>query len=172
MFHAFGVVGLAWASDIGIGVNLLALAWLLHRKKLVPLGRVALGRVGKGCAGLAVVAGGISFEVAKVVPLAAPGMAAAWRIVLQLALGVGHVGGGGGSGTVAAALGVAGGFAAAQGSGVSGGGAGGEQGDFGCGQGALAQVQDLGLRVGLRPDVRKELAALYSFSGAHDDYRR
>ena len=26
LFHTFGVVGLAWASDIGIGVNLLALA--------------------------------------------------------------------------------------------------------------------------------------------------
>src|SRR5205085_1885334 len=32
LFRAFGVIGLAWASDIGIGVNLLALALLLHYK--------------------------------------------------------------------------------------------------------------------------------------------
>ena len=47
LFHAFGVVGLAWASDIGIGVNLLALALLLHRKKLVPLGELRWGELGK-----------------------------------------------------------------------------------------------------------------------------
>src|SRR5205814_8732629 len=37
LFHAFGAVGLAWSSDIGIGVNLLALALLLHHRKLVHL---------------------------------------------------------------------------------------------------------------------------------------
>ena len=51
LFHTFGVVGLAWASDIGIGVNLLALAWLLHYRKLVSLGEIALGRVREGGAG-------------------------------------------------------------------------------------------------------------------------
>src|SRR5436305_3028277 len=30
LFRTLGVVGLAWASDIGIGINLLALAGLLH----------------------------------------------------------------------------------------------------------------------------------------------
>src|SRR6202045_4966154 len=30
LFRTFGVVGLAWASDIGIGINLIALAALLH----------------------------------------------------------------------------------------------------------------------------------------------
>src|SRR5437660_10442385 len=34
LFRTFGVVGLAWASDIGIGINLFALACLLHYKKL------------------------------------------------------------------------------------------------------------------------------------------
>src|SRR3989441_3464337 len=34
LFHSFGVVGLAFASDIGIGLNLLALAWLRHFRKL------------------------------------------------------------------------------------------------------------------------------------------
>src|SRR5438477_6910675 len=37
LFGKFGVVGLAIASDIGIGINLLALAWLLDYRKLVSL---------------------------------------------------------------------------------------------------------------------------------------
>jgi putative peptidoglycan lipid II flippase len=68
LFRTFGVIGLAWASDIGIGVNLLALALLLHSKKLVPLGGLRWGELGKAAL-TAVVAGGISLEVAKVVPL-------------------------------------------------------------------------------------------------------
>src|SRR5579862_7258480 len=68
LFHSFGVVGLAWASDVGIGANLLALALLLHYKKLVPLGGLRWGELGKA-AFVAVVAGGISFEVAKIVPV-------------------------------------------------------------------------------------------------------
>jgi putative peptidoglycan lipid II flippase len=85
LFHAYGVVGLAWASDIGIGVNLAALAWLLHRKKLVPLGGVRWGELGK--AGLtAIVAGGISFAVAKAVPLSTTGRGSRSADILQLAL--------------------------------------------------------------------------------------
>src|ERR1700686_3269483 len=69
LFHAFGVVGLAWASDVGIGTNLLALAFLLHYRKLVSLNAMRWLELGK--AGLvAGVAGAISFEVAKIVPLA------------------------------------------------------------------------------------------------------
>ncbi len=37
-FHHFGVTGLAMASDIGILMHTVVLAWLLDRKKLVPLG--------------------------------------------------------------------------------------------------------------------------------------
>jgi putative peptidoglycan lipid II flippase len=37
LFHRVGVVGLAIASDIGILMHTVALAWLLDRKKLVPL---------------------------------------------------------------------------------------------------------------------------------------
>jgi putative peptidoglycan lipid II flippase len=85
LFHAYGVVGLAWASDIGIGVNLAALAWLLHRKKLVPLGGVRWRELGK--AGLtALVAGGISFAVAKAVPLSTAGRGSRSADILQLAL--------------------------------------------------------------------------------------
>src|SRR5436309_1288714 len=51
LFHIFGVVGLAWASDIGIGINLLALAGLLHYRGLVPLGEMHWQELGK--AGLA-----------------------------------------------------------------------------------------------------------------------
>jgi putative peptidoglycan lipid II flippase len=69
LFRTFGVVGLAWASDIGIGANLLALAVLLHRKRFVSLGELRWGELGKAAA-TAIVAGGISFEVAKIVPLA------------------------------------------------------------------------------------------------------
>jgi putative peptidoglycan lipid II flippase len=85
LFHHFGVVGLAFASDIGIGVNLLALAWLLHYRKLVSLGELRWAELGK--AGLtAVVAGGMSLEVAKIVPLPASGHGSRVADLLQLAL--------------------------------------------------------------------------------------
>ncbi len=72
LFHAFGVIGLAWASDVGIGINLVALAWLLHFKGLVRLGELRWRELGKAAV-TAVVAGAISFEVAKIVPLATSG---------------------------------------------------------------------------------------------------
>jgi putative peptidoglycan lipid II flippase len=84
LFRAFGVVGLAWASDIGIGVNLLALAALLHRKKLVPLGALRWGELGKAAI-TAVIAGGISFEVVKIVPIT-PGHGSRVADLTQLAL--------------------------------------------------------------------------------------
>jgi putative peptidoglycan lipid II flippase len=68
-FHTFGVVGLAWASDIGIGMNLIALAGLLHYRGLVRLGDLRWNELGKATL-TAAVAGGISFEVAKAIPLA------------------------------------------------------------------------------------------------------
>jgi len=85
MFRAFGVIGLAWASDIGIGLNLVALAWLLHNKNLVSLGGLRWGELGKAAL-TAVVAGAISFEVAKVVPLAASGHGSRVADLSQLAL--------------------------------------------------------------------------------------
>jgi putative peptidoglycan lipid II flippase len=68
LFHSFGVVGLAWASDIGIGVNLIVLALLLHRKRLVPLGGLRWGELGKAAI-IATLAGAISMRVAHVVPV-------------------------------------------------------------------------------------------------------
>jgi len=85
LFHAFGVVGLAFASDIGIAVNLLALAWLLHQKKLVRLGDLPWGELGKAAL-TAVVAGGICFEVAKAVPVTGAGHGSRVADLLQLAL--------------------------------------------------------------------------------------
>jgi putative peptidoglycan lipid II flippase len=74
LFTRFGVIGLAWASDIGIGANLIALALLLHRKKFVTLGGMRWVELGKSAL-TALVAGGISFEVAKVVPVASSSFA-------------------------------------------------------------------------------------------------
>ncbi len=85
LFHAFGVVGLAWASDIGIAANLLALAFLLHYRKLVSLGEMRWGELGKAAL-TAAVAGGISFEVAKAAPLTASGHGSRAVDLVQLAL--------------------------------------------------------------------------------------
>jgi putative peptidoglycan lipid II flippase len=85
LFHHFGVVGLAFASDIGIGANLLALAWLLHYRKLVSLGEMRSGELGKSAL-TAAIAGGISFEVAKIVPLSTSGSGSRLGDLLQLAL--------------------------------------------------------------------------------------
>jgi putative peptidoglycan lipid II flippase len=85
LFHRFGVLGLAWASDTGIGANLLALALLLHWKKLVRLGGLRWGEVAKAAL-VAVVAGGVSFEVAKVVPMATSGLGNRLADLMRLAL--------------------------------------------------------------------------------------
>lgn len=85
LFHTFGVVGLAFASDIGIGANLLALAWLLHYRKLVSLGELPWAELGKSAL-TAVVAGGISFEVAKIVPLSTSGAGSRMADLLRLGL--------------------------------------------------------------------------------------
>ena len=85
LFHTFGVVGLAWASDIGISVNLVALAWLLHYKKLVPVGGLRWGELGKAAL-TAGAAGAIAFEVARVVPISPTGHGSRLADLLQLAL--------------------------------------------------------------------------------------
>jgi putative peptidoglycan lipid II flippase len=85
LFHAFGVVGLAWASDIGIGINLLALAGLLHQRGLVRLDEMRWKELGKALLA-AVIAGVISFEVAKAAPLGSTGRGNRVGDILQLAL--------------------------------------------------------------------------------------
>jgi putative peptidoglycan lipid II flippase len=85
LFHTFGVVGLAWASDIGIGINLLALAGLLHFRRLVPLWEMKWKELGKSAVAAAI-AGAISFEVGKAIPLANTGHGNRLADVAQLAL--------------------------------------------------------------------------------------
>ena len=60
LFRVFGVLGLAWASDIGIALNLLTLAVLLHYKRLVSLSELRWRELGTAAVAAAV-AGGISF---------------------------------------------------------------------------------------------------------------
>jgi putative peptidoglycan lipid II flippase len=85
LFHTFGVIGLAWASDIGIGMNLIALAGLSSYRGLVPLRGLRWKELGKSAA-TAIVAGVVSFEVGKAVSLAKTGRGS-WRAdLLHLAL--------------------------------------------------------------------------------------
>jgi putative peptidoglycan lipid II flippase len=85
LFHRFGVVGLAFASDIGIAANLLALACLLHYRKLVRLGDLRWGELAKAAL-TAIIAGGVSFEVAKVVPFSITGLGSRVADLLRLGL--------------------------------------------------------------------------------------
>jgi len=85
LFHTFGVLGLAWASDIGIAANLLVLAWLLHRKRFVSLWGMRWKELGKASI-VAVMAAALSFGVARVVPSPASGRASRATDALQLAL--------------------------------------------------------------------------------------
>jgi putative peptidoglycan lipid II flippase len=85
LFHTFGVIGLAWASDIGIGINLLALAALLDYRGLVPIGGLRWKELGKATI-TSIVAGAISFEVGRAVPLATAGHGSLIADLMQLAL--------------------------------------------------------------------------------------
>jgi putative peptidoglycan lipid II flippase len=85
LFHRYGVVGLAFASDIGIGANLLALALLLHYRKLVSLRTLRWDELGKSAL-TAVVAGGLSLEVARSVTPFISGYGSRVADVLQLGL--------------------------------------------------------------------------------------
>jgi putative peptidoglycan lipid II flippase len=85
LFHRLGVVGLALASDIGIGLNLFALAWLLHYRRLVSLRELRWDELGKSVL-TAIVAGAISLQVAKVIPLPLTGHGSRTADLLQLGL--------------------------------------------------------------------------------------
>jgi putative peptidoglycan lipid II flippase len=70
LFHHYGVVGLAFASDIGIGANLIALACLLHYRRMVSLRTLRWDELGKSAV-TAAAAGGICFGVSRSLPLSA-----------------------------------------------------------------------------------------------------
>jgi putative peptidoglycan lipid II flippase len=85
LFHKDGVVGLAYASDIGIGANLLALALLLHYRKMVSLKTLRWDELGKAAI-TALAAGGISLEVARSVTPLVSAHGSRISDVLQLAV--------------------------------------------------------------------------------------
>jgi len=68
LFHQFSVVGLAFASDLGIGANTIAIALLLHIRGLVPLGGMNWKELGKAAL-TGAISGALSHEVAKVIAL-------------------------------------------------------------------------------------------------------
>ena len=91
LFHRYGVVGLAFASDIGIGANLLALALLLHYRKLVSLRTLRWDELGKSAV-IAVVAGGVSLEVARSVDAVRFRLRQPHRRRAAVGIDFGHVG--------------------------------------------------------------------------------
>ncbi|HXZ40450.1 MAG TPA: murein biosynthesis integral membrane protein MurJ [Terriglobales bacterium] len=64
LYRALSTVGLAIASDLGITANTLAIAVLLHRRKLVPAGELQWAELGKAAI-TAVLAGLLSYRVAS-----------------------------------------------------------------------------------------------------------
>jgi putative peptidoglycan lipid II flippase len=66
LYHAFSSVGLALASDLGIAANCLAMAILLHQRKLVPWNELQWGELGKAAI-TAAAAGLLSYRVASIV---------------------------------------------------------------------------------------------------------
>lgn len=66
LFHTFSAVGLVIASDAGIAANCLAIAFLLHRRKLVPAASLDWKEIGKALA-ISLVAGLLSLEISKLV---------------------------------------------------------------------------------------------------------
>jgi len=68
LFRMFSSVGLALASDIGIVANTLAIAILLHRRRLVPAEDLQWGEIGK-TAITAIFAGVLSYAVSRSVAI-------------------------------------------------------------------------------------------------------
>jgi putative peptidoglycan lipid II flippase len=63
LYHAFSSAGLALASDLGIAANCLAMAILLHQRRLVPWDELQWGELGKAAI-TAAAAGLLSYRVA------------------------------------------------------------------------------------------------------------
>jgi len=64
LYHTFSITGLVIASDLGITANCVAIAFLLHRARLVSVGGLQWGELGKAALA-AVVAGILSYQVAS-----------------------------------------------------------------------------------------------------------
>jgi putative peptidoglycan lipid II flippase len=68
LFHTVGYVGLTMASDIGITLNVLVFAYLLHRNHMVPARMMRWGELVKSL-GTAAVAWFVSYRVAETIPV-------------------------------------------------------------------------------------------------------
>ena len=68
LYRNFSAVGLVAASDLGIAANCLVIAFLLHRRKLVPAVRLEWKEIGKAFV-ISVLAGALSWEVARLMQL-------------------------------------------------------------------------------------------------------
>jgi len=68
LYRTLAAVGLVIASDIGIAANCLAVAFLLHRRNLVPASGLEWTEIGKALL-ISIFAGLISLEVARLVNL-------------------------------------------------------------------------------------------------------
>jgi putative peptidoglycan lipid II flippase len=66
LFHTLSTAGLAIASDLGIAANCLAMALLLHQRKLVSFTQLQWLEIGKAAL-CAVIAGLVSYEMVRVV---------------------------------------------------------------------------------------------------------
>jgi len=66
LFHTIGYVGLTMASDVGITVNVLVFAFLLHRKRMVPAGIMRWSELAKAL-GTAIVAWLLSYRIAQTI---------------------------------------------------------------------------------------------------------
>ena len=66
LYHAFSSVGLALASDLGIAANCLAMAILLHFRRLVRWDELQWGELGKATV-TAAAAGFLSYRVARAI---------------------------------------------------------------------------------------------------------
>ena len=68
LFRTLSVTGLAIASDIGIAANALAIALLLHVRGMVSLAGMNWKEIGKAAL-IGLVAGGLSYEVTRIIAL-------------------------------------------------------------------------------------------------------
>lgn len=90
LFHHHGIPGLVIASDIAIAAHMVALAVLLHRKRMVSLAELEWLEMGKAL--LAALAGGLAIFVAeRVLPLGSTHTANLLRIVLGSCVWLGVV---------------------------------------------------------------------------------
>jgi putative peptidoglycan lipid II flippase len=62
LFHGFGAMGLAFASDIGIAMQTLAIAALLHKRHMVSLADLDYRELGR-CVAAALTGGAVTWIV-------------------------------------------------------------------------------------------------------------